>query len=153
MKKKIAIIVVVFWMIVIFCLSHQPANASNELSKWIAHILAQNVDLVTSREDFNLTSFNSLIRNYAHFLLYFVLGIIVVTTLKKMGVTGVKGILLSLLICIVFAITDEWHQLYVPGRGTELKDVLTDSAGAITGITVTVGIGWLVRNIRIVSVK
>lgn len=30
----------------------------------------------------------------------------------------------------VYGITDEWHQSFVPGRTTDLRDVLADSAGA-----------------------
>ena len=32
-----------------------------------------------------------------------------------------------------FALTDEWHQLSVPGRDGNLRDVLIDTAGAFTG--------------------
>lgn len=32
-----------------------------------------------------------------------------------------------------FALTDEWHQLSVPGRDGNLRDVLIDTAGAFAG--------------------
>ena len=42
--------------------------------------------------------------------------------------------------CIIYALTDEWHQMFVPGRAAEWKDVLTDSFGALTGILIIVAI-------------
>ena len=42
--------------------------------------------------------------------------------------------MLALFLCITYAISDEAHQLFVPGRGARLKDVLIDSFGAAIGI-------------------
>ncbi|HWL26442.1 MAG TPA: VanZ family protein [Ureibacillus sp.] len=153
MNKKVAWAVVVFWMFIIFCLSHQPANVSNVLSTDVAKVVAQNFGFVSASDDFNLISFNSLIRKFAHFMLYFVLGIVLVSTLRKLGVTGIKGMILSILVCVLYAITDEWHQLFVDGRGAQWSDVAIDSAGAIIGIAGMVGIDWIVRSVRLASVK
>ncbi|MFP5109854.1 VanZ family protein [Neobacillus sp. C211] len=39
-------------------------------------------------------------------------------------------------ICVLFAVSDEFHQLFVAGRGAQVKDVFIDSAGAIVGIVI-----------------
>jgi VanZ family protein len=36
--------------------------------------------------------------------------------------------------CILYAISDEVHQLFVLGRGAQVVDVLIDSLGAFVGI-------------------
>ena len=36
---------------------------------------------------------------------------------------------------MLYAISDEVHQLFVPGRGGQVKDIVIDSAGAIVGIS------------------
>ena len=41
-----------------------------------------------------------------------------------------RALLISLLICIAFAASDEWHQTFVPGRGGNVRDVMIDTAGA-----------------------
>jgi VanZ family protein len=38
-----------------------------------------------------------------------------------------------LLICLLTSIFDEFHQLYVPGRSAEIRDVLIDLAGSAVG--------------------
>lgn len=37
-------------------------------------------------------------------------------------------------IAVLFAVTDEWHQMYVPGRQGSAWDVLIDSIGAVGGL-------------------
>jgi VanZ family protein len=34
------------------------------------------------------------------------------------------------------AILDETHQMFVPGRGPQVKDVMIDASGAIVGVIV-----------------
>jgi len=36
--------------------------------------------------------------------------------------------------CVLYAISDETHQIFVPGRSAQISDVLIDSVGAIVGI-------------------
>ena len=86
------------------------------------------------RPDVNVLSLNYLIRKCAHFLAYLVLGIIVLFAMRRIGFSGKKGILWTLLICISYAITDELHQGFVPGRTPKLMDVVIDSSGALLGI-------------------
>lgn len=54
------------------------------------------------------------------------------------------SILLALVIYIIYAVSDEFHQLFVPGRGAQLKDVLIDCAGAAIGI----GASTIINSIR-----
>ena len=35
------------------------------------------------------------------------------------------------LIATLYGVSDEWHQLYVPGRTAEIRDLLNDTAGAL----------------------
>lgn len=42
---------------------------------------------------------------------------------------------IALLICIPDAISDEVHQLFIPGRAGQVRDVIIDSAGAVVGIS------------------
>ena len=36
--------------------------------------------------------------------------------------------------CVLYAVTDEFHQSFVPGRRGAASDVLVDAAGALTGL-------------------
>lgn len=47
----------------------------------------------------------------------------------------------------VYAATDEFHQLFVPGRSGQVKDVLLDSCGAAVGVLLLLLITMLIRAI------
>ena len=48
--------------------------------------------------------------------------------------SGVKKVVVSAVISsAVYAATDEFHQLFVEGRSGEIRDILIDTSGALTG--------------------
>jgi VanZ family protein len=78
--------------------------------------------------------FNRILRKNAHYFAYLVLGILVINALRISGVKGWRVCVLALGICVLYAVSDEVHQLFVPGRGGQVRDVLIDSAGATVGL-------------------
>ncbi|MFD2131978.1 VanZ family protein [Pseudogracilibacillus auburnensis] len=128
-NKIIAWSAVIIWMAMIFFLSHQPATSSGQLSASITNFLIQTITAIFPFE-IESTSFHFFIRKGAHFFAYFVLGVLVIHALKN------KYIYLAIVICVMYAISDEVHQLFITGRSGEVRDVLIDSIGATIGITV-----------------
>jgi VanZ family protein len=49
---------------------------------------------------------------------------------------------LPVAIALLYGITDEWHQSYVPGRSPDVRDVVADTVGAVLAMLV---VAWLVR--------
>lgn len=140
-------IAVILWMLLIFNLSAQPASQSDDLSKGIIKIIMDSIlRIVPGMElnmDTNMNLLNHIIRKSAHFIAYLALGVIVSNANRKSGIGGLKGISLTILICVLYAAGDEIHQGFVPGRGPGITDVLIDSAGA----TVGAGLYLMVANI------
>jgi VanZ family protein len=92
---------------------------------------------------------NHIIRKNTHFIAYLVLGILVINALKRSGVDGIRSVVPALLICVLYAASDEIHQLFVPGRGGQFVDVIIDSAGAIVGIGAYLLVGRVVMRRKI----
>ena len=46
--------------------------------------------------------------------------------------------LITLVFCFLYAITDEIHQMFVPGRAAMIRDVIIDSCGALCSISIFV---------------
>lgn len=134
MHKKISWAVVLICMILIFNLSSQTAKQSNELSKFVTRVIVNVVKIVLPESDFNARSLNNIVRKNAHFFAYLVLGVLIINAFMKSGMPVFKSIALTLLICVVYAVSDEFHQLFVSGRGASVTDVLIDSAGTSVGI-------------------
>ena len=129
-KKIISWMLVAGWMGLIFYLSHQTGEGSGSLSgsiteRIIAFLRLDNVDI-----DF----LHFLVRKGAHLFSYFVLGILLVNAFRMSGMVAGKYYYLSLAICVIYGMTDELHQLLVPGRSGQVRDVLIDSVGALIGI-------------------
>ncbi len=144
-KHKIIIYwaLVFLWMLLIFCLSAQEVSKSNKLSKTITKVIMERAEVIAPGFNFSIKKANHLLRKSAHFFIYLVLGALVMNVFKRSGMKTSKGIILSLAFCTLYALFDEFHQLFVPGRGAQVRDVFIDAIGAITGILGFLGISKL----------
>lgn len=99
----------VMWMAAIFAVSHRPAAALPSFGAW---------DLLGKK--------------LAHFLAYAILALLVrrVTGEVAWPFWGV------LVVTAVYAASDEFHQLFVPGRNGNLMDVIIDFLGSVAGLAV-----------------
>ena len=105
------------------------ANSSN----------SDTYDPVPNRDWFGIAPvfFKSFVRKTAHFFMFCGLGILVLCTIRSYyGRPHIRVYASAWLFCIFCAVCDEFHQLFVPGRGAQLSDVCLDSAGALTGVAI-----------------
>lgn len=135
MKKVISVLLVIIWMIFIFVMSSSSSNQSNNQSGFFVDIIVNifnisNVDMVTL-----------VVRKMAHLAEYFILGILLSNMFKCFD----KKIYISVIMCILYAISDEIHQLYVPGRSGQFVDVVIDSVGGIFGYSIFMYWNYIVR--------
>lgn len=145
-KKTVLWIAVILWMAVIFTFSSQPAVQSDELSKGIVYkvieFLSEYGDIpVFSQPDNELFAMADILDHYirklAHFSVFAVLGILVYNLMAAYGIKRSKIIFLAALVCFLYAVSDEVHQLFVDGRAGQIKDVVIDSGGSVLALTVT----------------
>lgn len=50
------------------------------------------------------------------------------------SVNHLKLAILALFLAIAYALSDEWHQSFVPGRSATLSDVMVDASGSLIGL-------------------
>ncbi len=124
--------IVIIWMAVIFYLSHQTASESSELSTGFMSLMI-NIFSNVFPLDVPEELLHFWIRKSAHFTAYLLLGIFVIQALFRQG-KWKKDSIVAIIVCVVYAISDEIHQVFIPGRSGEVRDVLIDSSGAIVGI-------------------
>ncbi len=141
-------IAVLLWMACLFFLSHQPVDQSDHLSSGISDAIISALSNILPLEAVDMGTVNHIVRKNAHFFAYLILGLLVINAAKHSNIHGYRRLGLALLVCILFAASDEVHQLFVPGRGGQVKDVLIDSSGAITG-----SFFWMLREKTAVSRK
>ncbi len=126
MKKQLSIILVLIWMIIIFIMSSFNAEDSANQSNFIVNIIANILNIN------NISLLCLIIRKLAHFTEYLILGTLVINMFTKNNIS--RSYLLSIILCVIYATSDEIHQLFIPGRACQIKDILIDSVGSITGI-------------------
>ncbi|MDN5710195.1 MAG: VanZ family protein [Planococcus sp. (in: firmicutes)] len=130
-KQLLAWLWPALWMVLIFMLSHQPAGVSGGIS---SEIVQQVFEAVASFIPVEFETLHTLFRKSAHFLAYLVLGILFAQALEKNGMALGRAALWAFALSALYAASDEFHQLFIPGRSGEIRDVLIDSAGAATGL-------------------
>ena len=121
----ISLIIVLLLFVLIFCLSHQSGEESTETSGWFTSLL-NFIFPFELTEDF--------VRTMAHFsefaCLSFFMNNLFVSYKEKL--TPVFACALS----FFYAITDEIHQIFVPGRACQFLDMMVDLAGIVSGMFV-----------------
>ncbi len=134
--------VVLLIMLLIFIFSSQPATQSNKLSKQVTAVIIEIIERAGLFDGGDMSAeeiaslFNRQARKYAHAGVYLLLAFFTMKALQLSGIRGFKAVFLSLAICVVYAVIDEIHQLYVPGRGAEFSDIVIDTSGACLGILI-----------------
>ena len=137
MKKIVLSIITVLWMILIFSFSNQQAANSTERSQSLVRNTIIKIyrvfDSNASDEKVNeiVDKLDVPVRKIAHFTEFFILGILIFFTLREYGC---KNIYIMILICFIYACSDEIHQLFVLGRDGNLIDVTIDTLGSTLSI-------------------
>lgn len=129
----------IIWMMVIFSFSAQPASESSENSMKVGTMVGKVLkpgfsDLPKEEQIQYAKRIEFPIRKLAHATEYAILGVL--TSLFFFSCHRKYYGFLGWLWGILYAITDELHQTFVPGRSCQLTDVVIDSLGCLGGCIV-----------------
>ena len=149
MKKKIIItiswLLVVIWMAIIFMFSNQGSKQSLGGSRQIVRdAIETTVDTgekigiikekPTERKIKSVSvGLDYPFRKTIHMCEYFILMILVLNALYVSGVKDKKLYITGIIICFIYACTDEFHQSFLD-RTAKFTDVLIDTTGALLGL-------------------
>lgn len=147
-KIIILLLIAIIWMICIYKLSGMTSKNSNGKSTGIISIFIEDALEITN--DYGITNshptdskidkaselINAPLRKVIHASVYFVLAFFIITFLNVLfdHKYYIVSMLLTILLCVIFASSDEIHQTFVNGRTGQALDVAIDSAGALVGI-------------------
>lgn len=117
-------------MLLIFALSNEPASLSSARSGAIVQAI-EKLDVGLSEQVLTF-----LTRKAAHIVAYFVLGLLMFNAIRGYKWERKYLVLASIAFCCLYAVSDEVHQIFVPGRSGEVRDVLIDTAASGAGVAV-----------------
>ena len=133
MRRKIFAAAAVLWMIVIFSFSAKVSEDSEEMSRSVGMLIGKAV-IKEYKEAAFAAKIDYPVRKAAHASEYAILGILLTGAILDIRKPWKRRLPACFLIGAVYAASDEFHQLFVPGRSGQIRDVMIDSAGVAAGI-------------------
>ncbi len=140
MKRSKIIGSIIFWLLtaavmyIIFSFSSENGEQSKEVSEGVLSIIIEYLGNIVS---------HNVLRKIAHFTEYAALGFCmsgaICFTFSK------NKFYIPLIPCVLYAVSDEIHQYFVPERACRVFDVFVDSCGSSVGILIFLLIVFLIR--------
>ena len=118
------------WGALLFYFSGQSGLESGELSLRFTRFVLRTFPFLP----YSVEVLEPVLRKCAHFGIFgvegFLLASAMMTTLRERAVGGA----LAALVCAIVAVLNEYHQSFSDGRSCEVRDMLIDTGGALTGV-------------------
>lgn len=135
-KSVVWLIITVVWMAVIFCFSAQPADVSTDTSLHVGMAIGKMSvpdfsKLPKEKQMDYAEKIEFPVRKMAHATEYAILGCLLTNLCLSLPMK--KAYMWGWLMGSAYAATDEFHQLFVPGRSGQITDVMIDSIGCLAG--------------------
>lgn len=154
LKKRMYLFLIFIWMISVFAFSGQGGTESSGTSRKVTEFVVQVISDKSKEENREcIANLDKIIRKLAHYTIYTIGGIVIyhyANTTDKGKKTKILG---SIAFGACYAITDEIHQYFVPGRSARLFDVGIDTLGVITGVFIYLVIIYSIQKWRATQVK
>lgn len=114
----------------------KSSSRSREIMRKIVDIFPYTRNLSISTKEKIVEKSQPIIRKLAHFSIYALVGILIMTFVSTYKLLLWKKLGISILVGLIYAMSDEYHQSFIPGRSGEIRDVLIDLSGVIFGIII-----------------
>lgn len=153
-KDKVLIILAIIWMGVIFMFSAQVSDESKSSSNKVTSAVVNTVisikkeNISEEKRQKIIEDKTFIVRKSAHFTEYFILGLILILYLQTKEKLAPKYIILAIIFCVLYATSDEIHQLFVDGRSCKIMDILIDTCGSSLAILGFTSIYKLTTNLK-----
>lgn len=138
-KRVISFALLILWMAFVFLMSAENGQESSETSNGVVYYIAKFTvadfeNLSTDEQQAIMSSMSGFIRTMGHFCEFAVLGFLSLNALLTFKFKAWQKAGLAFGFCVIYAISDEIHQYFVPDRVCDIADVAVDTLGALTGI-------------------
>ena len=143
MKKTrlIFFILTIATFITIFIFSNQNGEESGATSRGFTKAIIEAFPITKYLDEERkmelIENVQTLVRKLAHFSIYTVLGINLMGFVNTYdGLRRKDKVLITILVGVIYAISDELHQMFSGGRTPAIMDVCIDSFGVMFGLII-----------------
>ena len=141
-KRVLFLILLAIAFYVIFSFSAQDGEISGSLSKKVTEFIVKVISKIKTMDIVTqirwIEKLHPIIRKLAHFGVYTVVGFSVMGFMCTFDMRNIFKLLISFAVGVTYAVTDEVHQYFIPGRNASIIDVGIDSLGVLTGIFILI---------------
>lgn len=141
-KRVLFLILLAIAFYVIFNFSSQDGEMSGSISQKVTEFIVKVVSKVKTMDittQFHwIEKLHPIIRKLAHFGVYTVVGFSVMGFMCTFDMRNIFKLLISFGVGVTYAVSDEVHQYFIPGRNASIIDVGIDSLGVLTGIFILI---------------
>lgn len=135
--RAILIILLMCTFFIIFGFSSQNGETSGGISRKITETILESSNkyqgLDEGKKNKVLHRTESVIRKLAHFSIYTLVGLLLMGLLSTYKIKNKWRIIITIIIGIMYAASDEFHQSFSPGRTPKITDVYIDTLGVMLG--------------------
>ena len=148
----------------IFAFSAEKSEESQKTSEGVCYFIASVIvggfsDLPEAEKEARVEELVPAVRKVAHFSIYAALGFFLMLSALSFYLENKKKVkrdvsmAFALGVSLIYAATDEFHQLFVEGRSGNFRDVCIDFCGALVGVFCAIFVLALYQKIRKKSEK
>lgn len=142
---------------IIFGFSSQDGEESGGISSRVTEFILEKSNtyknIEENRQDEIFERTEKIIRKIAHFSIYALVGFLLMGLVSTFKLKEKSRILISLILGVLYATSDEIHQLFSPGRSAQITDVYIDTLGILVGIFVILLFIKVFEKIKLQKVK
>lgn len=133
----------------IFSNSLQTADASGEKSGFLTGLANQ----ILGGLGLPLQVTDHIIRKLGHFSEFALFGALLTVTLRAYTPQVIRNLFAPLFLGLLTGVMDEFIQLFSVGRSSEVRDVLIDFSGVVTGVLLVLAVLALMKRRKTHSAK
>lgn len=141
-KRVLFLIMLLIAFYAIFNFSAQNGEDSGSLSLKVTEVIVKVLSKLKNMDDtlkfHYIEKLHPIIRKLAHFSIYTVVGFSIMGFMCTFDMRNIFKVVTSFCIGATYAVSDEIHQYFTPGRSARVLDVCIDSLGVLAGIFILV---------------
>lgn len=139
-KKTIAkILLCVIWLGIIFFNATRQGETSQKSSKEVSKVISVFLQIPQGElkiAGVKFSDVNYFVRKNAHFFQYLIFSILICGVIKQFKLYKTSEIFLILFLLLFFSVIDEFIQIYIPDRTSNIFDIIIDFSGGILGMLI-----------------
>lgn len=130
----------VIWLGIIFYNATRQGEISQRGSKQVTEVISVVLNIPSVALDtpsIKFSDINFYVRKNAHFMQYLILSILICAAVRQLKLYKTSEIFLLFFLLLFFSVMDEFIQIYIPGRTSNVSDIIIDFSGGILGIVIS----------------